>query len=307
MEEASMIKKFLTYSSDSYSIRHIDGKGLGFVAVKELSPGDKVLEENPIIQFNAGEVRNPSYVRSLFTQLSQDEVGLVRRLYNAFPKEADFDVGILRTNCYGLGVDGKQSGLFLCLSRMNHSCRPNCERTWDPICETETLYALQYIRPEEELMVWYDDMTDLTREERQSSLSERWRFECACECCSLTGEAQRESDQRRTFIRNFYSRATAGRLLPTPLFELAKIALEYIDMEGLRGSPTAGVSHYGYQMALQLRDLEEAIRWIRRYHSEFLLATGDASSWTRGALELVNNPTDHPAWNPLRNPVWLFL
>lgn len=101
-------------------------------------------------------------------------------------------------------------------------------------------------------MVWYDDMTELTRDERQSMLSERWRFECACECCSLTNEAQRESDQRRAFIRNFYSRAPAGVLSPTPLFTLAKIALKYIDMEGLRGSPTASVSLYGYQIALQL-------------------------------------------------------
>ena len=74
-------------------------------------------------------------------------------------------------------------------------------------------------------------------------------------------------------------------------------------MEGLRDSPAAGVSLYGYQMTLQLRDLEEAVRSIRRYHSEFLLATGSESSWTREALELVNNLTDHPAWNPLRNPV----
>jgi hypothetical protein len=239
MEELPTIKKFLNYSSDSYSIRHIDGKGLGFVAVKELSPGDRVLEENPIIRFNARKVRDLCYVRSLFTHLSQDELRLVRRLYNAFPEEGDFDVGILRTNCYGLGVDGKQSGLFLSLSRMNHSCQPNCERTWDSIRETETLYALQYIKPGEELMVWYDDMTELTREERQSTLSERWRFECACECCSLTGEAQRQSDQRREFICNFYNRATAGVMSPTPLFELAKIVLEHLDIEELRGSPTA--------------------------------------------------------------------
>src|SRR5579859_5863601 len=53
MEELPTIKKFLNYSSNSYSIRYIDGKGLGFVAVKELSPGERVFEENPIIRFNA--------------------------------------------------------------------------------------------------------------------------------------------------------------------------------------------------------------------------------------------------------------
>jgi len=84
------------------------------------------------------------------------------------------------------------------------------------------------------------------------------------------------------------------------------MAYEYADEEGLRGSPAANISLYGYRMALRLRNVEDAKKWITRYHSEHLLGTGPSSCWTKEAFALMKKPTQHVEWNPLRSEVALY-
>ena len=136
-------------SNSAYQLTSIDGKGLGFIATRRISAGEKILEERPIVMGNMTKLKQNFGI--ILAQLSSTKRQQIRALYNAFPE--DNDVGILVTNSYGLGPQGQLSGLFENLSRLNHSCRPNSERCWDHDREVETLYALRCIETGEELQI----------------------------------------------------------------------------------------------------------------------------------------------------------
>jgi hypothetical protein len=263
-----------------YDVCQVAGKGLGLVAKRQISAGEKILEEAPTI-YGDSHLCHISYVRHLFEQLSDRDHERVLKLANAFPE--DQEMGILRTNTYGLGVEGDLFGLFLELSRVNHSCRPNSERCWDAEREVETLYALCDIGPGEELTVSYIQVAEMTREERQVELRTRWRFDCACECCA--DHESQESDMRRMFVHRFH--VIVSQFRAPSMYQAAKKALLFLDLEGLHGSPKASVCLIGHELALMMRNQEEAKVWVQKRHSEFLLATGPDSSWTKDALDMM--------------------
>jgi hypothetical protein len=274
------------------------------VATLPISASTKILEETPFLKAKTTDLqRDPSYVSGIVSHLSTNERKRLRRLYNAFPESKD--LGFIRTNCYGLGPDSPFCGVFEQLSRVNHSCRPNAERCWDADREVETLYALRDIPVGEELTVSYLCGTgEMARDERRDLLRKGWRFECNCECCSLTDVALSKSNERRRFIGAVCWEVANS--FPAKLHNVrATMAYEYAELESIRGMLLADICLQGYKSALCLRDLEDAKKWIARYHSEYLLSTGPSSSWTRKALELMNKPTEHVAWNPLRSEVTL--
>jgi hypothetical protein len=256
------------------------------------------LEESPLLKGKFVDFkRKPSYLEDQIAHLSHENRQTLRKLYNAFPEWNDF--GIINTNSYGLGPDGALCGVFELLSRVNHSCRPNAERCWDADREVETLYALRDIQVGQELTVLYTDVEEMTRGERQLALREGWRFDCTCECCAITeADAQSMSDQRRTVIRNFHQQVSSRRV-----YETATTAYKYANEEGLRGSPLAYICGFAYRTALRLRNVEDAEKWVARYHAEYLLSTGPSSCWTKSTFELVKKPTTHEDWNPLHNEV----
>ena len=166
-----------------YSVCPIDGKGMGVIATMPISAGTKILEEPPLATGRT-DLRQPSYVRDHVAHLPDEERQTLGSLYNAFSEEDD--IGLFRTNSYGLGCNSSWEGTFETLSRVNHSCRPNSERCWDSDRQVGTLYSLRDIQVGEELTVSYIDVAEMTRDERQSDLKRRWRFDCICECCSVT-------------------------------------------------------------------------------------------------------------------------
>jgi hypothetical protein len=288
---------FVLADSSAYQIRSIDGKGLGFIAARRILAGEKILEERPILMGNMTKLKQKFGI--ILAQLSSTKRQQIRALYNAFPE--DNDVGILVTNSYGLGPQGELSGLFENLSRLNHSCRPNSERCWDHNREVETLYALRCIETGEELTVWYFDNAEMTRAERQGVMRTSWRFECKCECCSLTGAALEASDNRREFIKKVEE--LVPYIPPHKIFDSVKKALMFLDDEGLGGSPRAHICNTAYQMALSMRNVEEAKSFANEGYIQYLLATGSTSRWTKQMLDHVENPTVHMIWNPLRSTV----
>lgn len=125
------------------------GKGLGVVATRLLEPGEKIMAEIPILRGTTDDLKQQSYMNSVLAQLSNTKRKKFQKLYNAFPEQDD--VGIVRTNSFALGCNTDLAGVFDKLSRLNHSCRPNSERWWDPEQDVETLYALRRIEANEEI------------------------------------------------------------------------------------------------------------------------------------------------------------
>jgi hypothetical protein len=86
------------------------------------------------------------------------------------------------------------------------------------------------------------------------------------------------------------------------IFDDVKKALIFLNEEGLRASPQTMLS-YAYQIALSMRNIVEARVYAQQCYNEFLLATGSISFWTKEWAQVVEKPTNHIMWNPLRNTV----
>ena len=127
-------------------------------------------------------------------------------LENVFPHTGSYQdwLGIFCTNSFQLGESGQsgapcRSALFLTVSRLNHSCRANCD------------YSIQHgsiqvrtTRPVvmgEELTICYNNFLEeegpVVKSERRAYLMWAYRFNCRCEDCILTGFISSSNDRMR--------------------------------------------------------------------------------------------------------------
>jgi hypothetical protein len=264
------------------------------VATRQFVAGDKILEETPIIKGRTSEFKSLQWVKLAVANLLPTNREFFYQLQNSFPEKEE--VGIMETNCYGLGCDNALSGVFEVFSRINHSCIPNAERWWDLEREVETLYAINDIKENEEITVAYSgDVYYRPLSDRQDLISRGWRFHCLCRCCQLTDpESVAASDRRRRFIG--WVDKEVGFRAPHKMIQLVTRALEFIEEEGIVGVIKARLCYDGYQLALEIKNLEQAKRFIKMAYEQYLLATGPTSEQTTKMLRYVRNPKSHMAW-----------
>jgi hypothetical protein len=280
-----------------WTVSNIDGKGFGLRATRKIILGEEVLAERPLLALptEADRSRWESAIDSLPDALKDQ----FWRLFNAYPELRAY--GIVKTNCFSLGGGAEEiqmNGLFLILSRLNHSCLPNCERWWQPARQVETLYALREIQVGEELTIHYADIC-ARMSDRQACFQRVWRFDCKCEICQLEGNAQITSDVRRQSIRRIHLSAgvISHNAQLTRSVSQVKVAVRYLQEEGIRGSLMARVGYDGYQIALLANDLNQARVYINLAYNEYLLGAGPTSSDTLKMNHYLENPTSHRNWS----------
>jgi len=168
------------------------GAGLGIVALRDFAGGQLVLSEKPVIsvphdcdldELEETMARPGSAVNSLKPATKAALFMLFDRYQSRNDDRKTF-TGILETNGIPHGVDGCVGGLFLFLSRLNHSCAPNCARSWNDDLQREELIALCDIAKGEELTSAYFDIID-DRPHRRKHALELFEFECMCDACRL--------------------------------------------------------------------------------------------------------------------------
>ena len=127
--------------------------------------------------------------------------------------------GIWRTNNFALGQSGAKcdNGLFLRISRFNHSCVPVAEFVWNAEKRLQEIRAIRNIPAHTEITICYftslvavrysgssTNMSHLKlvmfprpQRERRQIMLEQYGFLCDCVACSLTGEERKENDESR--------------------------------------------------------------------------------------------------------------
>ena len=197
----------------AYTIRPIEGKGLGVVATRDITCGERLIAEPPLFTFfsSSAEQYKDSAVHAV-DSLPERERAVFNSLHNAkiWPEASHPRaevLGTVATNC--IDLDGLSvSAIFATISRFNHSCAPNVEWTWNDNIEVETIHANRDIACGEELCVSYmeshvthklneDPSLCSSRDVRRAYLKETWGFACSCSACTLTGEERTKSDKRR--------------------------------------------------------------------------------------------------------------
>ena len=165
-----------------FKLARIAGKGEGIISVREISYGELILQEQPIMT-----------QKNTFSNLTTDEQKLVMGLHDSHEKNGNKTFkGIYDTN--SCTICNFEAGLFITLSKFNHSCVPNIASMYvNPYLR---VYATRKIKVDEELcFCYYGKFTDYI--ERQKNLSLRWGFTCYCELCKKQSLERNNIEQAR--------------------------------------------------------------------------------------------------------------
>lgn len=197
-------------SSALYYESALPAKGCGVVAARLLKAGELLLAESPLIVV-------PWWVRHSMFPAKEKKECLARAVRDLTPEQRkeffnlhDSKVGehdpktidgIWRTNNFALGPSGPRSdnGLFLKISRFNHSCVPYAEFMWNEEKRKQEIRAIRDIPEGEEITICYFTLLVAARsqKERKEYLQSHYGFPCDCVACNLLGEEKKINDKER--------------------------------------------------------------------------------------------------------------
>jgi hypothetical protein len=95
-----------------------------------------------------------SSIAGKLSRLAEPQQQEFLSLYNNFPGKQPLS-GIIKTNALSLGSGSMVGGIFPIISRINHSCRPNTQHTWNSSTEHETIHTIRDIQKGEEITISY--------------------------------------------------------------------------------------------------------------------------------------------------------
>ena len=215
-----------------WAVRPLPGRGLGCIALTDLTLGTRVLAEPPLTVEGPGLPTIDRAVealtaadRSRFFALAQEV-----RLYG----QTKSIEGIVGTNGIPFEVDGEEyGGIFPRASRFNHSCDANTIYSYNAALGMLTVHAARNVSAGEELTFNYlppftdslspsinfrvgchETLTEAlplgsAKTLRQQHLCAAFGFDCSCTKCSLTGEDLARSEERVRVIGDDASLAAA--------------------------------------------------------------------------------------------------
>ena len=204
-----------------YEVKQIEGKGLGLVAVKNISKGSLILKETPQMpRVKVFEAPNPKVqgsieaqekalkiwikkVVSLFNEMNLADQEDYMKLHNHFKDETSF--GIIWNMEYdrkkadeihkiiGIYIGNKfENGLSIKTSRLNHSCKPNAVNS-----EFNEVWAVCNIKAGQEITICYkeDGLFGLKTTQNRQEILQAWGFTCKCELCLESDDDERTTIQ----------------------------------------------------------------------------------------------------------------
>ena len=179
-----------------YIVCKTKNKGYGTFAVKIIKKGDIIIKENAIINVkkrNGTIDKNDLYKQS--KELSSDMIDKIMMLYSQYNVGKKYGNDIdgrmkmfinnIMSNAFGTIHDDRVN-LYLNISRINHSCLPNCEaiQKYDELFDhyTNTVIATRNINIGDEIL--YNYLHDnMPYNKRQAKLYQNWGFTCKCIKC----------------------------------------------------------------------------------------------------------------------------
>jgi hypothetical protein len=177
-----------------WALQYTEGKGFSAFATKTYRIGETVCTEFPVVWIHGHHPFNESQIAEILDKvmlLNEEDKKAFYSMANVFSaEEFPSEVGIFMTNCFDMtdSIYGTTCAMYLALARLNHSCSPNVQQTHIPDTTEEVLIASRDIAVGEEINDCYIDLRQ-SRDNRQSSLAEYYRFTCECLSCNLTSEA----------------------------------------------------------------------------------------------------------------------
>lgn len=174
------------------AVRDVPPKGLGVVALEDISPGTTILVEEPLLRRKWCDIRSDTTLQDEFDSLPFSTRSALLTLNDNFEPRSLLTLWV--SNSLPLG-DGEK-GVCLVGSRFNHACLPNVHYFWSPESRAVKFRVVQPVQAGQELCISYGNIYE-PRDSRQAFLARVFKFDCHCEVCSLSGQKKILSDLRR--------------------------------------------------------------------------------------------------------------
>ena len=261
-----------------YELKEIAGKGFGAIALRDITPGELIMEEKPLFSittkkgwFTPSESYSETRIENEVEKLSDFDQ---KRFYSLHGFVGhDYEIGTTNTDdivsseinqieagepitlrskklkmeippihiyrTNAYPMGPGKSGIFPVISRLNSHCTPNVHYNYNDKSGKSTIYCVSKILKGDEIVNCYIGLY-IPRIERMKYLWGNFGFPCSCNTCSLTGTEQIDSDYRRTRLEGL------EELCVTAILEKKKnLALDLINTrlnvlreEGLDNSAT---------------------------------------------------------------------
>ncbi|PCH35098.1 hypothetical protein WOLCODRAFT_155770 [Wolfiporia cocos MD-104 SS10] len=281
----------------AFAIQDIPGKGKGVIATRDISGGELILAEAPLFTQNSTPT-NATLLAALkgLTDTQQREFF---SLANCHSNKHPPALGTWLTNALPCGqndtVSGRtasKGGIFLQASRFNSSCLPNVNNRWVERDNKITIRAVRNIAKGEELCLCYiESWAD--RATRQRELREHFGFDCRCAVCSLTGNALRSSDRRRSSLPVLYQEIAACGSNPALGVRKIKLALKTLSEEGMLDTGASSFYDDAFQFCVFVADVKNAKAWAEKALESVTRLRGSDSEDAQQIEKHLRDPRTH--------------
>ena len=173
-----------------FEVREVDKKGLGVFAKRSFLKGDKIMVERPV--FSTRENSGPLDWENNYMQLPNSIKAAINALhkvsvdhYSRALRLPTHSLDFFRYNQHHLAIMSNKfsDGLFITVSRMNHSCLGNCEVSFLDDHNVGVVSALTDIAVGEELCYSYIEIgRDIIDD--PDMIYKKWNFQCLCPRCT---------------------------------------------------------------------------------------------------------------------------
>lgn len=284
-----------------YDFTHISGRGMGIRANHYLRRGSRIITDTPLFTI-PNYATDPAAVTSHVTKAlkgkSKDEQRMFLSLFNAYPQDYMPFYGIIKTNSLPLGPDSEDAGLFLTCARLNHSCAPNANHTWNSETGKETVHAIRDILRGEEVTICYlgSDKACKDRAGRRKELATVFKFECRCPVCTLPPEQSLESDKRRAEIERLdgiIGQENVLMLEASMALDCCRTMLKLMDQERIYDKRVARTYYDAFQICIANGDAARASVFARRSVQERMVCEGPDAAGLEEHRRFIENPQSH--------------
>ena len=249
--------------------------GQGVRATVAFKCGDEIMRESAVMRIPTSQSANSLENARIMHK------NAIQRAYNSMHPtsqqsvmnlascdEDDIDVmktptGVWDTNSFCLG-DDPLGGLFLTISRINHSCRPNVIHFWQPKLKQTLVFATRDIKEGEEIFTTYGPAECMGTESRREYLNNRFSFQCRCDMC-LEGNTN-GGDEKMMQIKMLQDEIalSAGLISKNGTSSIEK-CLALMNEQGIGGGVfTKSLYHQGYEICTAAGDSEGARSYLGR-------------------------------------------
>ncbi|KAM0472343.1 hypothetical protein ACHAPX_008771 [Trichoderma viride] len=198
--------KKLSLPSDAlFELKPSHGKGWGAFAKRRISKGATILIDKPLfIIYKPSLEITEEDVLMAFLRLAPADKKQFLRIGDNGSGPFESLLATMAQNTFQVHTQGSDLpafGMFVLLSRFNHSCSPNSKiptLASESGRETLAILAKRDISAGEEITFNYLPGFELKAQHERHQLLQ---FTCKCEACHASSSSQRASDMRRTLVR----------------------------------------------------------------------------------------------------------